>query len=518
MEKNYDYENNDNEGFQREQESETFPININNIKKLNQINRINDKKNNFLNKFWFFIMIFTLSFIIINSIINLNKNQKKEKEKFNLNQNIKNNNNENKNISKEIRYKRDINEKIGIAFIFEVIYGNGIGRMISLLTKELSKMNDKYDIYLISGQSFYSDFEIDEKIKRIPIYKNKTLIKEFDKTSNVIYYILHNVLYEDEIKFYQSFNKKIINIMHGSYLSVVYSKCPAVYQLWENNKLFDAFINVVPDDYYIYKQLELTNTFYIPNLLTFEPSKTPNSNLTYNNLMIMGRENDPLKGGIYAIKVMNLIVKEVPDAKLYFISSDYRIDSIKNLTKDLNLTNNIEFLPYISNITHYFLNSSVFIYPSITECFPMAMNEGKAHGVPIVAFNVSYSAPYQKGVIIVEMFNIEQMAKEAIKLLKNYEYRKMKGTEGKISLNEFSNSETINKWDRLFSILDKDDTVAYKKLQEYTYEKYYDEEKAKDRLESNYNFGKNYSQEFSCHSFNDIINPKYIRDIKSCNQ
>ena len=41
---------------------------------------------------WFFIMIFTLSFIIINSIVNLNENQKKEKVNFNLNQNIKINN------------------------------------------------------------------------------------------------------------------------------------------------------------------------------------------------------------------------------------------------------------------------------------------------------------------------------------------------------------------------------------------------------------------------------------------
>ena len=114
------------------------------------------------------------------------------------------------------------------------------------------------------------------------------------------------------------------------------------------------------------------------------------------------------------------------------------------------------------------------------------------------------------------MLNYTQMAKESIKLLKNYEYRKKKGMEAKLSLKEYSNAETANKWDRLFSILDKDDPVAYKKLQNYTYERYYDEEKAKERLESNYNFGKSYNKYFCCHTFNDLVNLTYILHIKGC--
>ena len=47
----------------------------------------------------------------------------------------------------------------------------------------------------------------------------------------------------------------------------------------------------------------------------------------------------------------------------------------------------------------------------------MVMNEGKAHGLPIVAFNVDYCPCYQSGVITVEMFNYKDMAKEAVKKL-----------------------------------------------------------------------------------------------------
>ena len=395
------------------------------------------------------------------------------------------------------------------------MFGNGIGRMLSILFEELAKY-EKYDIYLLSKGSYRYDFKVDKKVKQIPIFGNKTKIKKFDENSNVKYYVLHNEIDPNKINWFKSLGKKIIDINHGTYLSCVYANCTDVYRVWTNQKLFDTFIQVVVDDYYVYKKLNFNNTFYIPNMYTFDADKTPNSNLTYKNLMIMGRENDRIKGGYYGIKAMELIVKEIPDAKLYFISSDSRIKFLREKIKEFNLTKNIEIISYVLNISHYFLNSSILLCPSKSESFPMVMNEGKAHGLPIIAFNVSYSPSYQKGVILVEMLNYTQMAKEAIKLLNDYEYRKKMGMEAKLSLKEYDNKETANKWDRLFSVLDKDDNIAYKKLQNYTYEKYYEEEKARERLESNYNFGKSYNKYFCCHTFNDLINLSYITHIKGC--
>ena len=213
---------------------------------------------------------------------------------------------------------------------------------------------------------------------------------------------------------------------------------------------------------------------------------------------------------------MDLIRKEIPDAKLYFISSNYKIDFLQNLIKELNLTDNIEVLHYTKNISHYFLNSSVLLYPSLSEASPLVMNEGKAHGLPIVAFNVTYSPPYQKGVILVDIMNYTQMAEESIKLLKDYNYRKIKGLESKISLNRFSNKETVDKWDRLFQVLLKNDTVEYRKLQNYTFEKYYEEEEARSHLETSWNFGQIYNKVFWCHDFKNMLNLTYINSIKPC--
>ena len=49
--------------------------------------------------------------------------------------------------------------------------------------------------------------------------------------------------------------------------------------------------------------------------------------------MMLGRLADKKKGVIYAIKAMELIVKEVPDAQLYLVSSDSSLNEFRNLTK-----------------------------------------------------------------------------------------------------------------------------------------------------------------------------------------
>jgi len=515
-------DNNDDDNNEKDQENESlkFKKKNNNLKK----NKTSKNKNIFMFIFWIIIIIITFSYFFYDAITNENSIINK-KHKVISDKKPKNNYFQNfslKNFLKlrrerrDKKYKRDIDDKIGIAFIFQAIYGNGIGRMLSLLANELVKI-EKYDVYMITQGNYSKDFPFDERVIRLNIYENRTQINNLDKNSNILYYILHNELDSYKINWIRTFNKKVINVMHGAYLASLYSNSTEIYSVWKVNNLFDAFITVVPDDYYVYKNLGMNNSFFIPNLLTFDPSKTPSSNLTYKNLVVMGRLNDMIKGGIYAIKAMELIAKEVPDSKLYLISSDYRIDFIKDKIKELNLTKNIELIPYVANISEYFLNSSVLLCPSLSEAFPMVVNEGKAHGLPIVSFNISYSAPIQKGVIVVEIKNYSEMAKEAIKLLNDYDYRKKMGMEAKLSLNDFSNEETVNKWDRLFTILDKDDPLAYKKLQEYTYEKYYDEKKARERLESNFNFVKSFNKVFGCHKFKDIINMTYIENIKDCN-
>ena len=431
------------------------------------------------------------------------------------------------NISKKIQqevYKfskpmNKSNEKIGVAFVYKYLYGNGIGRMLSLLCSDLAKL-EIYDIYILTGESHPSiDFRFDKRVIKVPLIDNKTLIQQYDKDSNIKIYILQNDLTPSSISWYKNLNggKKVIGIVHGVYMSSIFANLTGVYSIWKYLSLYDAYIQVNADDYYVNKRLGINNSFFLPNLYTYDPDTTKNSNLTYNNLVIIGRELDKIKGGLYGIKAMDIIRREVPDAKMYFISSNYKITFLENLIKELNLTHNIERLYFTKNISKYFWNSSIFVNPSLSEACPMVVNEAKAHGLPIVGFNVSYSIPYQTGAITVEVTNYTQMAEECIKLLKDYNYRKKMGMEAKLSMKRMSNNETIQRWSQLFEVLVNNDMEGYKKLQELTFEKkYYDEESARDHLESNWKQGQIFNRYFCCHDFNDMLNITYINNIKGC--
>ena len=146
----------------------------------------------------------------------------------------------------------------------------------------------------------------------------------------------------------------------------------------------------------------------------------------------------------------------------------------------------------------------------------MAMNEGKAHGLPIVAFDVPYSPPYQDGVIIVDQLDIEALAKETILLLKDYEYRKRMGQWAKKSLNRFSNKETIEIWEKLFRALLSDDINNYRNLQNEIEKKYYNEENARIHLKKNWDAMVRINKNLSCHNVENLTNINYISNITEC--
>ena len=175
----------------------------------------------------------------------------------------------------------------------------------------------------------------------------------------------------------------------------------------------------------------MNNTFYMPYLYPFKEAKIPNSKLQYNNLILMGKEKDIIKEGIYGIKAMNLIVEKIPDAKLNIIYTSYQTESLEELIKEFQLEENVKIYNYADNIniTQFLLNSSIVLYPFITEYYPYIMNLAKSYAIPIIGFNLSYIPAYRKGVILVNLYDYKQMAKASVKLLNDYEYRKIKGLE-----------------------------------------------------------------------------------------
>lgn len=408
----------------------------------------------------------------------------------------------------QIKKKR----KIGVAVVISSLYGNGIGRFISLLTELLAKTG-KYNVYLIVEQITSMDLPYYKDVIRIIQKKDEKTVAEWDKTHDVDIYILNNDV-STYLETYKSLGKKIIGIFHGVFLSCIFTNHTTLYQQWYRFDFFDSFVQIIPDDYYIYKRLKFENEIFIPNLYTFEHTKTPTSNLETYNALIVGRTDDVIKGTAYGIRAMAEVIKNFPKATLNIVSGTYA-QNIVDLVNELNIASNVNFLPFTHNISEAYLNASVLIVASLSESFPMVMNEAKAHGLPVVAFNVDYSPCFQKGVITVDMFDYKAMGKEIEKLLRDYDYRKKKGMEAKYSLDMFKNNETINMWGELFNSL-MEGREEYRKLQKKVKDKYYNEDLAKYRMEKHYKYAQDFNKIISCHSFEQFTTVEYLNQIYPC--
>ena len=420
-------------------------------------------------------------------------------------------------IDEKISIKNKTKKKIKLAFNYYNLHANGIGRFIAVTANNLIKTG-KYDICFITEKSpSPGEFEYDSRIKRFVSNNNYTIIQNISKHENIDIVILQNVLSENVVRFYQKLGQKVICMFHGVFLSAIIHNIIDHYKLWNQFDSCDSFIFIAADDYYIYKNLGFKNEIFIPNLYTFDPSEIKSSNLTNKNIVILGRLNDEIKGIRYAIQSMYYIIREVPDAIMNLYSSDSRIQFLRNLTNNLNLTKNVIFKPGISNVSKAFWENSIHMFTSLSEAFPMAMNEGKAHGLPIVGFEVPYSLPYQQGFIGVKMFDVKGLARETVKLLKDYNYRKKMGEISKKSLDVFKNNETVELWGKLCDSLMSEDRNDYRKFQKEIEDKYYNEKKAREHLEGQFNIFLNKNINLTCHKFENFLDINYLKNIKPCN-
>ena len=555
----YDSSNDEEEELERENERASLKK-----KRKNDYKYFKKKKklkinNNYLVSFLYIFVYIFIAFIVIffilkfrrrspyhlsekNKNLNLRKIEKNNNSKIESTQIFKKQNESNFNHTENIKIIEDIKnidippiyemkdlededklpknktkKKIKIAFNYYSLQANGIGRFIAVTANNLIKTG-KYEIVFITEKPpTPGEFEYDSRIKRFVSNNNYTVIQNISKHENIDIVVLQNVLSTSVVKFYQKLGQKVICMFHGVFLSAVVHNIIEHYKYWSQFDSCDSFIFIAADDYYIYKNLGFKNEIFMPNLYTFEPSEVKSSNLTHKNIVILGRLNDAIKGIIYAIQSMFYIVKEVPDALLYLYSSDSRIQFLKNLTHNLNLTKNIIFRPSTKNISQVFWNSSIHMFTSLSEAFPMAMNEGKAHGLPIVGFKVPYSLPYQQGFIGVELFDVKGLARETVKLLKDYNYRKKMGEISKKSLDVFKNNDTVELWGKLCDSLISKDRDDYRKFQKEIEDKYYNEKKAREHLENQFNIFLKRNINLTCHRFDNFLDVNYLRNIKPCN-
>lgn len=129
------------------------------------------------------------------------------------------------------------------------------------------------------------------------------------------------------------------------------------------------------------------------------------------------------------IRAFKVVLKSI-DSHLIIIGEGEKRDELERLIEELTLVNKVYLAGFQNNPHKYVKNSDLFVLSSLYEGLPNSLIEAIAVGTPAIASNC-LSGPSEilldgEGGDLVEVENIEQLAKSIIKNLSDKEYAKAK--------------------------------------------------------------------------------------------
>ena len=143
------------------------------------------------------------------------------------------------------------------------------------------------------------------------------------------------------------------------------------------------------------------------------------------------------------IKAVSLIKKEMPEIQCKIIGTGPEEENLKNLTNQLSLDENVEFLGFVEehdDVMKVVNSSDVFCLPSIVEGFGIVIIEAQSLETPFVAARIPpvVESSGQKGGLFFEPKNHEELASQIIKILNDKELYKNLQKEGLENKNNYT--------------------------------------------------------------------------------
>ena len=383
-------------------------------------------------KFLYFLFIlFKLRIYSINkenSIFLLNQRYKKNSNKFNLNFDI------------------NIKKKINIGIYAFGIKNGGRARTTSLLINNIEKL-EIFNIFLFTKRDKEKDeYKLPNDLKRIIIKKD--LIKQIKRNKLEIF--IYQLSIHEDIRLLNNLHKvKVIFYQHLSVFDWIYGNYiifKTIYTDYINSKYV---INIIPfENDYLFKKWGI-NSILMDNFMTYEFEKIIPSNLVSKQILMIGRGDAKKKRFELGIQAMEYIYQEIPKCEMIIISDLNHITHHEFLINNLNLKNKIKFIGYTASPELYYKNTSLNLFPSISEAFPLVLSETKIYGIPNILLGLDYTSISKGGTFMIYDETSESLGKIAIKILKNQTYKYILGKNANKSMKKFNNNLLLIKWIKL---------------------------------------------------------------------
>ncbi len=152
------------------------------------------------------------------------------------------------------------------------------------------------------------------------------------------------------------------------------------------------------------------------------------------------------------IKIFNEIQKKLP-AKLMMVGEGPERKPAERLAEELGIAEKVIFLGNSNEIDKILCFSDLFLLPSKTESFGLAALEAMASGVPVISSNTGgIPEVNEQGVtgFLSNVGDIEEMAKNAIHILKDAETLNTFKKNAKEFSKKFSISEVVPKYEKIY--------------------------------------------------------------------
>ena len=309
-----------------------------------------------------------------------------------------------------------------------------------------------------------------------------------------------------------SLNKtKIIYYDHSCIFIWFYKKKYSVF-----NKTYSEYINskfvisLIPfQNDFLFKKWGI-KSILMNNFMTYEYYLIIPSNLYFKTILLVGRANDKYKRFELGLLAFEYIYQNIPESKMIIISSLNETSFLSELEENLN-SNNIENPGYVSELEQFYKNASLHIIPSISESFSMVLCETKIYGIPNILLGLEYLSASSGGTIIIYDDTPESLAKEAIKILKDTNYRKFLGEQARINIQKFNNQKLLERWTKLLLSIYNSKNYYQKMIKE---DKKISKKSAINIIKNEVNLIRKREKKLLNMTFYDILNLSYLKNIK----
>lgn len=231
------------------------------------------------------------------------------------------------------------------------------------------------------------------------------------------------------------------SLMFFSDMPYIYSLCDQIVVLSETDKEYWQQFN--------------DNVTIVRNPLTFNINEIELAPLQTKNVVWLARvasEKKPYD----PIDIFKLVVKKIPDAKLYYVGSaktDSEMNDVRAYIKANDLSDNIIVTGFVKDVDTYYRDSSVFLCTSLYEGFLMTLLEGQSFGLPTVMYDMPWLTLTEgnHGIVSVAQDDKENAANAIIELLSNDELRIEMGRQAREHVEKFADYDYKGIWSSILN-------------------------------------------------------------------